>query len=190
MRLFIVCLITVFSIACSKGKGPAKKDEAGKTTSAAKAKTNKAPGKDPAAAPKPKPAAANAVKDDGKVVSVALTGNDQMQYNVNEIKVAAGRTVKLTLTHVGKIPAATMGHNFVLLKAGTNVAAFATKAAQAKATAHIPESEKGSIIASTKLVGGGESTSIEFPAPAAGTYDYICTFPGHFAIMKGKLIVQ
>jgi azurin len=31
---------------------------------------------------------------------------------------------------------------------------------------------------------------IEFIAPEKGTYDYICSFPGHFAMMKGKLIVE
>ena len=64
-----------------------------------------------------------------------------MQFNVKEIKIAAGRTVKLT-KHIGKAPLATMGHNFVLLKAGTDVAAFAAKATAAKATGHIPESGK------------------------------------------------
>ena len=49
---------------------------------------------------------------------------------------------------------------------------------------------KGSVLANTKVVGGGEKDTIEFTAPAPGTYDYICTFPGHYAIMKGKLVVQ
>jgi azurin len=40
------------------------------------------------------------------------------------------------------------------------------------------------------MIGGGESTVIEFVAPEAGTYTYICSFPGHYAMMKGKLIVE
>jgi azurin len=40
------------------------------------------------------------------------------------------------------------------------------------------------------MLSGGETTTIEFTAPAAGTYDYICSFPAHYAMMKGKLIVQ
>ena len=193
MRLSIVCFIALFAIACSKGDANKTKDTKAKDTKA-KADTSKGKnaveaGKKEKAKPAPK-AAPSAVKDDGKVATVTLTGNDAMQFNVKEIKIAAGRTVKLTLKHIGKAPLATMGHNFVLLKAGTDVAAFAAKATAAKATGHIPESEKGSVIAHTKLIGGGESTSIEFPAPAAGTYDYICSFPGHYAIMRGKLIVQ
>ena len=190
MRFLIICLTALFAIACSKGTPEKAKDTKAKPETTKKAE-GKAKAKETKAKAAPKPAPApSAVKDDGKVATVSLTGNDAMQFNVKEIKIAAGRTVKLNLKHIGKAPLATMGHNFVLLKAGTDVAAFAAKATAAKATGHIPESEKASVIAHTKLIGGGESTSIEFPAPAAGTYDYICSFPGHYAIMRGKLIVQ
>ncbi|MBT8261281.1 MAG: azurin, partial [Bacteroidia bacterium] len=38
--------------------------------------------------------------------------------------------------------------------------------------------------------GGGQSTSVTFMAPEVGTYDFICSFPGHSALMKGKFIVE
>jgi azurin len=82
-----------------------------------------------------------------------------------------------------------MGHNFVLLKAGTDLAKFTAAAATSAATDYIP-ADKSAIIANTGLVGGGESTTIEFTAPEAGTYDYICSYPGHYAVMKGKLKVS
>ena len=40
------------------------------------------------------------------------------------------------------------------------------------------------------MIGGGQTTSITFTAPAAGTYDFICSFPGHSGLMKGKFIVE
>ena len=44
---------------------------------------------------------------------------------------------------------------------------------------------------SVKLVNGGESGSASFAAPPAGTYTFLCTFPGHFvAGMKGTLTVK
>ena len=58
----------------------------------------------------------------------------------------------------------------------------------AKDNGYIPEGDD--IIAHTKMIGGGESVEITFDAPAAGTYDYICPFPGHYGIMKGKFIVE
>jgi azurin len=131
----------------------------------------------------------NIVTDDGAVATVALTGNDMMQYNATEITVAAGRTVKLTLTHIGAIPASAMGHNFVLLAPGTDVAAFSAAGMTAQATNYIAPAQAGNVLAQTTLVGGGESATVEFMAPAPGTYEFICTFPGHLAMMRGTFTV-
>jgi len=125
-------------------------------------------------------------------VKLEITGNDQMQYDKKELTVTEGQKVTLTLKHIGKLPKAAMGHNVVILKAGTAVPQFAMKAAPAAATDYIPadEESKKLIVAHTKMVGGGESDSVTFTAPAAGEYPYICTFPGHFGLMTGKLIVK
>jgi len=120
---------------------------------------------------------------------ITVESSDQMKYNVSEIKVKAGQSVTLTLKHVGKMPIQAMGHNLVILQKGTNVAEFARTASTAKASGYVPTGSK-SVIAATKLIGGGQSSTITFTAPAKGTYDFICTFPGHFSIMKGKLIVE
>ena len=119
---------------------------------------------------------------------VNVESNDQMQYSINEIRVKAGE-VTLNLKHTGKMDKSVMGHNLVILKAGTDVNAFGAKAAEAKTNDYIPASEEGSIVAHTKMIGGGESDSITFNIEP-GTYDYICSFPGHLALMKGKLIVE
>lgn len=134
--------------------------------------------------------AEDAVSDDGSVVTINLTGNDALQYNVTEIKVAAGRKIKLTLTHIGKGTKEMMGHNFVLLKAGIDVVQFGLAAVSARDTGFIPESKKDDVLAHTTVVGGGESVTIEFDAPAAGTYEYLCSFTGHFGTMRGKLVVE
>ncbi|WP_031530405.1 azurin [Dyadobacter crusticola] len=134
---------------------------------------------------------ASTVVDDAKQVkTIVIKGTDAMQFDVKEIKVKAGQKVKLTLTHSGKLAKTAMGHNWVLLKPGVDVATFGSKAAAARETEYIPASEKASIIAHTKLVGGGESDTIEFTAPAKGTYTYICSFPGHYALMKGTFVVE
>lgn len=131
----------------------------------------------------------DATEATGEVVELEITGNDQMQFNKKELKVKAGQTVRLTLTHVGEMPKNVMGHNWVLLKKGTDINEFGQKAVAAASNDYIPE-EGAQIIAHTDLIGGGESTTIEFTAPAAGTYDFICSFPGHYAIMQGKFIVE
>lgn len=125
----------------------------------------------------------------GEVVEVSISGNDQMQFNKNEIRVKAGQTVKLTLNHVGEMSAQVMGHNWVLLKKGTDISEFGNAAASAKDNDYIPQGTD-KVIAHTKIIGGGETVTIEFQAPEKGTYDFICSFPGHFALMKGKFIVE
>lgn len=122
-------------------------------------------------------------------VYLELLSDDQMQYDKKELKVTSGQTVALTLKHTGEMDKAVMGHNFVLLKAGVEMSEFATKAMAAKETDYIPE-DQSDIIAYTGVIGGGESVTITFEAPAPGTYDYLCSFPGHYSIMNGKLIVE
>ena len=118
-----------------------------------------------------------------------IESNDQMQYSVNELRAPAGK-ITLTLKHVGKMEKTVMGHNLVILKPGTDVSDFTLKAVDAKSTDYIPASEKSKVIAHTKIIGGGESDTIEFTIDEKGTYDFICSFPGHVAMMKGKLIVE
>lgn len=123
---------------------------------------------------------------------IEITGNDQMQYNIKAFDVTEGQNVVLSFKHIGQLPAVAMGHNVVILESGTAVPAFATKCAPAKDTGYIPQDEesKKEMIAHTKLLGGGESDEITFTAPAAGEYPFICTFPGHFAIMQGVMTVN
>ena len=120
---------------------------------------------------------------------VVITGNDAMQFNKKEINVKAGKKVKLTLKNIGKMDKNVMGHNFVLLKQGVNLIAFGNKAASARANDYIPEGTND-VIVHTKMLGGGETAVIEFDAPKVGTYEFLCSFPGHFALMKGKFIVE
>lgn len=125
---------------------------------------------------------------DPAVTEIVIEGNDMMKFNLNEIRVKSGSKVKLTLKHVGKLAKESMGHNFVLLKSGTNVQEFAMAAGQAREKDYI--SNESDILAHTELIGGGAETSIEFDAPALGIYDFICSFPGHYAMMKGQFIVE
>jgi azurin len=127
-------------------------------------------------------------KEEG-ITRVYLTGSDQMKFNKSEIKVSAGDKVVLTLEHVGKMPKETMGHNFVLLKEGTNVQEFGQEALDYKDNDYIPEGSDA-VIVHTKMLGGGEKTEITFDAPDKGKYDFICSFPGHVALMKGILTVE
>lgn len=118
--------------------------------------------------------------------SVELTANDQLKYNTNDLHVKANQKVTLTLKNVGTMPKESMGHNFILLKDGVDLTAFAKEAISAPD--HIPTSDPA-IIAHTKLLGPGESDTIEFTVPL-GEYTYICSFPGHYMSMTGVLTAE
>jgi len=121
-------------------------------------------------------------------IHINLKADDKMKFDKKELVVGENQIVVLKLQHTGKMSVETMGHNFVLLDEGVSASRFAQRAAQARATDYIPESNR--IIAHTDLIGGGESTEITFKAPAKGSYDFLCTFPGHFASMNGKFLVK
>ena len=122
-------------------------------------------------------------------IEIVIESNDQMRFNLSEITVKQGQTIVLTLKHVGKLPKAAMGHNWVLLQPDTDLATFAMKAMKARDNEYVPV-EAPEVVVNTILLGGGEETTIEFKAPAPGTYSFICSFPGHYALMQGTFIVE
>ncbi len=128
---------------------------------------------------------------EGGVRTINITGNDQMQYSIREIKVKPGEQVRITMKNIGSMPAQAMSHNWVLLKkmdaAGIN--AFAMAAAS-KTPEHLPE-DQSAILFHTKMLGPQESDTILVTAPEeTGSYPYLCTFPGHAALMNGQFIVE
>jgi azurin len=84
-----------------------------------------------------------------------------------------------------------MAHNFVLLAKAADTLKFVNASAMARATDFVPPDMKAQVIAHTALAGAGETVEVTFKVPAAGTYTYLCTFPGHFqAGMRGTLTVK
>ena len=127
---------------------------------------------------------------DGKRV-IVLTADDTMKFNLAEIHAKPGEALRITLKNTGRMPKQAMAHNWVLLQpmADSDFTAFAM-AASGKAPDYLP-ADRAQVLAATKLLGAGESDTIEITAPATpGEYPFLCTFPGHFALMKGKLIVN
>jgi azurin len=118
--------------------------------------------------------------------TIELTANDQLKFDKTELHVKANEKVTLTLKNIGTMPKESMAHNFILLKDGTDLATFVASAINAPD--HIPASDPA-IIAHTKLLGPGESDTIEFTVPV-GSYTYICSFPGHYLTMTGSLTAE
>lgn len=118
-----------------------------------------------------------------------ISGNDVMQYDKKELAVpAACREITVTLRHVGKQPREAMGHDWVLVKTHDLTAVAQAGIGAGLANNYVVPGDKR-VLAHTRVIGGGESTSVTFPASIlsrGGDYSYLCTFPGHSALMHGK----
>ncbi|WP_249405594.1 azurin [Stenotrophomonas sp. CFBP 13718] len=125
-----------------------------------------------------------------RVCAVSIDSTDQMTFSSREIKLAADCSeVNLTLRHTGKLAATAMGHNWVLTRTADYQAVAMVGMRGTLADSYVPKADPR-VLAHTKVIGGGQSTTLRFPTTLlrkGGDYTFFCSFPGHFAMMKGKL---
>jgi len=120
--------------------------------------------------------------------SATIEGSDAMKYNVSNIDISKScKTFTITLKHSGKMAKNVMGHNVVIAKAAdmTGIDADGMKAGLASDYVKAGDAR---VVAHSKVVGGGESTSFTVPVAKLGSgYSFFCSFPGHSALMKGTI---
>jgi azurin len=113
----------------------------------------------------------------------------QMKFSLPSFTVKPGQRVRITLTNPDE-----MQHNLVIVRPGTLDAVGAL----ADALAATPDAAERNyvpptpdVMYNTKLLDPGQSETLEFTAPRqAGEYPYICTFPGHWRVMQGAMVVR
>ena len=108
---------------------------------------------------------------------------DALEFDTGSLTATAGSEVMLTFSN----GSAVFQHNWVLVQDGTkdDVAARGTAY---PATDWI-QPDDPDVIANTKLVNQAQTETISFTAPTAGTYQFVCTFPGHNSTMFGDFKV-
>jgi azurin len=125
--------------------------------------------------------------------AATIDGNDAIQFSASEMTVSSScESFTVTLRHVGSLAANIMGHNWVLTTTA-NYESVAMAGQSAGADNNFVPPGDARVIAATAIIGGGEETSVTFDASAleaGGNYTYFCSFPGHYVLMKGKLIVE
>ena len=134
-------------------------------------------------------AARKALRELSVSVYVIKTLREQMRYDTPRLVVEAGKPFEIILQNMDA-----MGHNLVVVKPGTKekvgtaAGTMTPDKLDGEGRAFLPKSTD--IIAATKLVEPDQKVSLKLTAPTEeGEYEYVCTVPGHFAIMNGKLIV-
>lgn len=122
--------------------------------------------------------------------ATTIEGNDAMQFSTKSLSVPAScKEYKVTLKHTGQLAANIMGHNVVVTKTA-DMAGVNGDGMKAGADNNYVKPGDSRVIANSKVIGGGESTTFSIPVAklAAGEdYSFFCSFPGHFSIMQGKL---
>ena len=111
------------------------------------------------------------------------TEGDTLKFDQASLEAKAGSTVTVVFQNASTINQ----HNWVLVQSGTKdeVAAAGTEAG---AEAHwIPRSDDR-VLAKSGLLEPGGTQGVRFTVPAAGTYQFVCTFPGHNFTMFGDFV--
>lgn len=173
-------LLSIAGIACggsdaSPTKSPTATSPAPTATTAATATTT---------TQKVEPTAAVTSEGNSVELKISSASSDELQFDTETLTASAGQQVVLTLAN----NAVTQQHNWVLVIDGTTdaVAAGGLTAGQDN---HWVSPDDTNVIANTELLAAGESGQVTFTAPDAGTYQFICTFPGHNLTMVGTFTV-
>jgi len=124
--------------------------------------------------------------------TVEISADDRMKYSVTAFDVRPGQKVSITLTNKGTTVKTAGGHDLVVLQKNTNVNRFLEAASLEASRDYVSPGSQKDVLASTKLLGPGESETITFTAPyVPAGYDFVCSFPGHAAQgMKGVITVR
>lgn len=120
---------------------------------------------------------------------VRIEAAQNLQFNMTELHARAGEPIRLTFNNPDAVP-----HNWVLLKPNTleTVGKLSNQLISnpdAVADHYVPKTDD--VLVYTDVVEPYSDFTIYFNAPKKpGRYPYLCTFPGHWMVMNGTLIVQ
>jgi glucose/arabinose dehydrogenase/azurin len=122
-------------------------------------------------------------------VFLIRTVREQMRYDTPRLVVEAGQPFEIRFENVDFMP-----HNLVVVrpgareKVGLASAKMKPDELDAEGRAFVPQSPE--ILAATALIEPHHKTALKLAAPTEeGDYEYFCTYPGHYLIMWGQLIV-
>ncbi len=111
-----------------------------------------------------------------------------LKFKTSAIRAKTGQMIELTFKNTCILP-----HNIVVIEPGSMAAVGAAAdaliaAGGAAPGGFVPNHPK--VIIATRMLNKGQSDTIRFTLRKKGKYPYICTFPGHWRIMRGEIIVE
>ena len=180
--------IMLLAVACGS-------DEADPNATATTAPPNTVPAADRTAEPTAAPTSTTApvatvdpgetVTPPGEVTIDINVEGDALKFDLASMAAPAGADVVVNFNN----SSSSQTHNWTLVEAGTKDAVAADGLISGADNHWLPVDDPR-VLASTVLVGPGESVKATFTAPSAGTYQFVCTFPGHNSLMFGDFTVN
>jgi azurin len=70
-------------------------------------------------------------------------------------------------------------HNWAVVKSGEEISSYYNSA-----------SDDAKLLFNAGVLAAGTKKNVDFTAPLPGEYKIVCTVPGHFPLMQGKLVVK
>jgi len=178
-KLFSVAFVAAFvAIGCSKSD-TGESTPAPASPPATVAPTPTAPAATAAASAAPSAAPVQKVE-----LQIASVGNT-MTFDKTKLTVPTGAQVHVTFKSNSSQDV--LMHNWVLVNPGKEAAVAAAGLAKGADAGYLAPGPD--VLASTEMAKPGGTVETTFTAPAPGNYPYICTFPGHYIMMKGVLTV-
>jgi azurin len=176
--LFAIPFISLAALTVGCSKGDENKGTA--ATTAAPSAAPAAPSAEPSATASAPVKAVQHVEI--QIASVANT----MAFDKTALTFPAGAEVHLVFKSNSTMT--TLPHNWVLVKPATEASVAAAGLKLGESAGYLDIRDKD-ILANTPMAKPGETSEVTFTAPAAGSYPYICTVPGHYMLMKGVATV-
>jgi azurin len=121
--------------------------------------------------------------------AVTIEAGTNLSFSVRSFKVKAGEPIRLRFNNPDSVP-----HNWALLKPGSmaevgDLVNRIIAEPDAAYRQYVPKTDL--VLFYTDIVEAQGRATIYFRAPATpGRYPYICTFPGHWMVMNGEMIVE
>ncbi|QMT31495.1 azurin [Alysiella filiformis] len=178
MKMYLALIATAFTLSACGGNEPAQTQPAAQPAPVAASPVA-------AASESNAPSATNVPSE----CQIVINSDDAMKFDTQEIAIKSScAQASITLNHTGKTPKAAMGHN-VVIAAAADKAAIVADGASAKLENDYLKPNDNRVIAASKMVGGGESSTFTFKTDKLknGDFEFFCTFPGHVAMMTGKV---
>lgn len=179
----VLVMTAVVGFACGGGDDPTATTRP-TSTSPAPTATSQTASQATATSPAPEATAPSDSSGGGAALTIGSVTTDDLNFDTESLTASAGAEVVLTFNN----NAILQQHNWVLVQNGTKDDVAAAGLLAGPANNWVPVGD-ASVITNTILIAAGEATEITFTAPAAGTYQFVCTFPGHAPTMFGTFEV-